>query len=199
MLKYFLLGSLAFIISGCMTVSPTVSEYKIQPHIKAPSLAAKGCQKYSLKVAQAFSTTTLMRSDMHYGVGKFQEFTFSQSKWSVSPNQIVTYALRDAIEKTAIFKNVQIAQSRSRNDFLLEVTLNDFMQYFSKDEQTSFVNVALTLTLIDTKTSRVIATRSFHSKQDVATLSAQGGVEALSKALNKVLQTNVVWLSGVCK
>ena len=82
---------------------------------------------------------------------------------------------------------------------LLETNIEDFMQYFSKDEKNSFSNVVITLTLIDTQTNSVIATKTFRSKVDSQSADANGGVIALNRALSNVLNESGKWLGETCK
>lgn len=201
MIKY---TTISFIIlalfSGCTTIAPTISEYRIQKHSPSPvKVKEQRCKKYSLKVAQAFSVSDLMRKDMNYGVGEFEQFTFSQSKWATPPNKAITLAFRNFLNEVELFKNVQLSQSRSRNDLLLEISVNDFMQYYTKDEMNSFVNTEFSLTLIDIRTSRVVATKTFKNKEVLKDINAKSGVKALNAMLAKTLTQSSKWLSGVCK
>jgi cholesterol transport system auxiliary component len=187
------------IFSGCSTISPTISDYRIDTKTEKQNFSQQGCKHSSLKVAQAFSANSLMTLDMNYGQGEYKQFTFSQSKWAKSPNKAITSEIIRYIKSTTLFKNVQMAKSRTRNELLLEINIDDFMQYFSKDEKSSYVNISITLTLVDMKTSKVIDTHSFEIKHDVAMINAHGGVIALNGALKEMLQESGVWLSGVCK
>ena len=200
MFKYSISLIILVFFSGCMTGTPTVSEYRIQTHSASLiKTKARTCKNYSLKIAQAFSMNDLMRTDMNYGVGEYEQFTFSQSQWATSPNKAITLAFRNFLNQAELFKNVQLSQSRSRNDLLLEISIDDFMQYYTKDELSSFVNTEFSLTLIDIRTSKVIDTRTFRNKVVVKNLDAESGVKALNIALEKTLLESSQWLSGVCK
>ncbi|MEA2092286.1 MAG: hypothetical protein U9O83_07980, partial [Campylobacterota bacterium] len=91
------------------------------------------------------------------------------------------------------------SKSRSKNDLILEINIEDFMQYFSKDLTQSYSKVVLSLTLIDAKTSRVIASDTFSAKMDALSLDASGGVKALDAALQDVLSQSVGFLNEACK
>ena len=73
------------------------------------------------------------------------------------------------------------------------------MQYFSADEKSSHSNVTIVLTLIDTKSNLVLATKSFSSRVEAQQINAEGGVIALNKALKDVVIESGEWLGGVCK
>ena len=188
-----------FILSGCTTVKLSITEYKIvvdSPNIKSN---VDGCRDKSLKIAQAFSSNSLMSLKMDYAQDKSKIFSYSQAHWSESPNHSITMNLLKEIRDSGFFKNVQISKSISRNNWILEINIEDFLQYYSEDLKKSFAKVAINLTLIDSKNNTIIATKTFVSKVDVKTLNADGGVEALSSAFSNILTQNLEWLNEVCK
>jgi len=188
-----------FILSGCTTVKLSITEYKIvvdSPNIKSN---VDGCRDKSLKIAQAFSSNSLMSLKMDYAQEKSKIFSYSQAHWSESPNHSITMNLLKEIRDSGFFKNVQISKSISRNNWILEINIEDFLQYYSEDLKSSFAKVAINLTLIDSKNNIIIATKTFVSKVDVKTLNADGGVEALSSAFSNILTQNLEWLNEVCK
>jgi cholesterol transport system auxiliary component len=103
------------------------------------------------------------------------------------------------IRGSKLFKSVQVSKSRSKNDFILEIHIEDFMQYFSENSKKSYANVLVSLTLIDFKTNEVFATQTFGSKVDITELNANGGVDGLNKALSDVLTQSNFWLGEICR
>ena len=81
----------------------------------------------------------------------------------------------------------------------MEINIEDFMQYFSDDSKESYANVVISLTLIDSKTSTIVDTKTLSAKLKANTLDANGGVEALGKAFENVLIQARVWLGEVCR
>ncbi|MCF6340040.1 MAG: ABC-type transport auxiliary lipoprotein family protein [Sulfurimonas sp.] len=188
-----------FILSGCTTVKLSITEYKIvaeSPKIKSNK---DGCRNKSLKIAQAFSSSSLMSLKMDYAQGENKVFSYSQAHWNESPNHSITMNLLKEIRDSSFFKNVQISKTISRNSWILEINIEDFLQYYSKDLKNSFARATINLTLIDSKNNTIIDTKTFTSKVDVKTLNAEGGVEALNAALSNILTQNVEWLNEVCK
>jgi len=199
MKPYIYLLPLIYIFLGCSTTVPAISEYRIDTNLSAKTFNQKLCKEKSLKIAQAFSSSTLMTQSMSYGEGDFKQYTFRESQWAESPNRAVTSEILSYIDSSNLFKNVQISKSRSKNTLLLETNIADFMQYFSADEKSSYSNVSIVLTLIDTKSNRVLASKSFSSRVEVKELSAEGGVVALNKALRSVVVESAEWLSDICQ
>lgn len=197
--KLLLVVLSAFLFIGCSVTTPAMSEYRINVKSTPSAFTQTGCKEESLKVIQAFSSTSLMSHNMNYGQGLYKQYKFTQSQWAESPNRAISAEIVEYLKATNLFKNVQISKSRSKNGLLLETNIEDFMQYFSKDEKESFVSVRINLTLIDVKTSKVLATQTFESKIEVESINADSGVKNLNIALEKVLNSSGKWLSEICK
>ena len=197
--KYLYLVLIMYIFSGCSTTMPAISEYRITTDLDSSKFMQEGCRNKSLKVAQAFSSNKLMTQNMNYAQGEYKQFVFTQAQWAESPNRAVTNEILSYISETKLFKNVQVSKSRSSSGLVLETNIEDFMQYFTQDAKASYANVAITLTLIDTKTNRVTATKSFSKKVVVESMDAQGGVVALNSALKVVVTEGGEWLGGICQ
>jgi len=190
---------LMLLMSGCATVKPPVTEYRVVTESFKMDKVSEGCRDKSLKVAQAFSSNSLMSLSMDYTESDNKVFSYAQSQWQESPNNSITSELLKNIREAAIFSSVETSKSRSKSSLILETNIEEFMQFFSKDMKTSYAYVVISLSLIDSKTNSVIATKTFNSKVDAKTLDAQGGVEALNSALSKIISQNTEWLNGVCK
>lgn len=197
--KLIIIALVAFLFIGCSTTAPAVAEYRINTLFAGAAFNETGCKQQSLKIAQAFSSSSLMSNKMSYGLGSYKQYKFTESEWAQSPNRAISAAVLEYVKSTDLFKNVQISKSRSNNGLLMETNIEEFMQYFSEDEKESFVKVKINLTLIDIKASRVLSTKAFDSIVKVDTLNADAGVIALNKALENILKESGEWLSGVCK
>ena len=198
-MQLLLIVFITFILTGCSITTPAVSEYRINVLPAATAFSQTGCKEESLKVAQAFSSSSLMSHEMNYGQGLHKQYKFTQSQWAESPNRAISSEILEYIKLTKLFKNVQISKSRTRNGLLLETNIEDFMQYFSEDEKESSVRVRINLTLIDVKTSSVLATKTFESKIEVDSVNADAGVVHLNIALQNILNESGQWLDEVCK
>lgn len=196
----FILMSL-FLLSGCtVTVTkPAITEYIVSANKLNTTTTSKGCIDKSLKVVQAFSINSLKSLKMSYVQDNNKVFSYSESQWSEIPNRAITLQIYEKIRDSKLFKNVQLEKTRSRSNLVLEINIEDFLQYYSKDLKELNANIDISLTLIDIKSAEVIATKTFTSNVSTNILNADGGVEALNKALSDVLAKNIEWLDGVCK
>jgi len=187
------------IFTGCSVTNPPIAEYRISPQVKSTNYNTSSCKNKSLKISQVFTSSSLMSKKMKYAQDDYKEFSFSESEWAVSPSKAITKELVKSVRETELFSNVSSFKSRSRSDMILETSVEDFMQYFSDSSKKSHVNIVISMTLIDTKSSKSVQTKTFTKKVDVDSINAYGGVEALNSAFGTVLEEHSEWLASVCK
>ena len=185
------------IFLSCAVSNSPISEYRIDVALKKYNFNTTQCSNKSLKISDAFSSNSLKTLKMNYVENRFKQFAYSQSQWAQIPNKAITNEVAKYIKNTNIFKSVHIISSRSVSDLLLEININDFMQYFEKNATKSYVNAEIDFTLIDLKNRKIIATKSFNSKLD-AKPDAKGGVIALNSALENILLDSGKWLAKIC-
>jgi len=199
MIRIYFTILFAFLLVGCSTVKPAVVEYKIAVKSLDFDSLSTGCRDKSLKVSQAFSSSSLMSLQMKYIEDNHKIYAYTQAEWTNSVNQEISSQLIKVLRESKLFKHAQTSKSRSRSELILETNIDDFMQYYTKDLMASYAKVGISLSLIDTKTNRVISSESFSSKVDVKSLDALGGVQGLDLALRDVLGQSMKFLNEVCK
>ena len=199
MLRLIMLSIFILFVSGCGIRTAPITEYKINTKIQKLDLKKSKMTDKSIKVSQAFSSNSLMSLDMNYMQGNSKEYSFTQSQWSQSPNKALTLQMVKLLRNMDLFKSVQVSKSRSKSDWILEIYVEDFMQYFDKNLTSSYVNIEMTLTLIDTKDNSIVASKTFYSKLKSRTLNAEGGAEALNMALENILLNSAKWFEGIGK
>ncbi len=189
----------ALLLSGCgVKSSPPVDEYTIKPKLSLNSTKETKCRQKEIKVLSPFAPYKFTTNDLHYIVLQYEEGRFNRSAWSESVASSVYNEIVDTLRKSALFKSVQNYSSVAKHDYLLEIQINDFMQYFSKDLKSSYAVVDITLTLVDRQEYRVIAQKNFVKRAEVSRLDAKGGIEVLNALFAQTLEEMVVWLEGVC-
>nr|WP_321267988.1 ABC-type transport auxiliary lipoprotein family protein [uncultured Sulfurimonas sp.] len=199
MIKIFFTIIITIFLVGCSTTKPAITEYQLSLKELNNRYESNGCKDKSLKVSQAFSSSSLMSLEMSYVQAPHNIYSYSQAQWNNSPNQEITSQVVKALRDSKMFANTQSSKSRSKSDLVLEVNIEDFMQYYSKELDKSYVKVTISFALIDFNTNKVLADETFTSTQDVSTLNASGGVVALNQALMNVLNQSLEFLDGVCK
>ena len=199
-MKTVLIIILLFFISGCTTTQPTVTEYKLSTLNSNDFKAqADGCKDKSLTVSQAFGLSSLISLKMDYTESQNRVFSYSKAQWQESPVNFITLEILKKSRESNLFKNVNSSKSRGKKDYILESSIEEFMQYYSKENNRLYAKVTINLTLVNTKNGDIIASKVFNSKVDAKKANADGGVEALSIALSNILDKKIEWLNGVCK
>jgi len=187
-----------FIATGCTSLTPPQNEYRLDSSAEVMKARKTRCIQKTLKVDQASSDKLFMSLKIYYVQGKYAQYAYARSRWVESPNDKITEEITRYLRKIQLFRSVQNADSKTKNNFRLEINIEDFMQYFDKNEKNSYVNVVITCNLVDDVTHKIVATKTFHANAKTKSDNALGGVKALSRALNTILKQCGLWLQGVC-
>lgn len=190
-MRKFLLLILAMFISGCVSTKENVVLMGLDV---ASALKVKSQTKKSLKVVVSSSVNLSTTMQMSYTEnGKIYHFT--QSKWQDTPSNMLALNLQKNLRESELFSSVLPSKTRSKSDFVLELSVEEFMQYFTKDG--SYIKVSYSLVLVDSATNKVVSSRAFESYKEVLKADAMGGVMAYDEALKELFVKNVAWLSEV--
>ena len=198
---FALLGAL-LLLGGCsVKSSPPVDEYTIvlKPDTTSSVPFSEKCSKKSIKLLEPFGAYEFSTNDLYYVLLPNQENRYNLSSWSQSISGTLYAEILNAISTSKIFGSVANYSSISKNDYILEMEIHDFKQYFSSDMKHSYVIADITFTLVEAKRFRIIAQKEFRKKLDTKTLDAKGGVEALNDAFNEIVPEVLSWLTGVCR
>ena len=188
-----LLLILAILLSGCSVTTPSMTHYRIDPNMQIkPSQVPM--QKYSVKVIPIFSNSSLSNNAMHYRVGEYKEYTYTQASWVESPNRAVANRLTQALADSKLFNGVYSYKSINKGDLVLEVDLGEFIQSFDEQNKTSSVKAAMHLHLIERDSGKLIASKNFVKTLQSKTLDAKGGVAGLNMVLGEMMEETVAWL-----
>jgi len=201
-MKYILSIFIVLLFSACGTKVPVATQYKISASSDFKDSIDKVntiCKSHSLKVMQSFSSSLLMSKEMHYVVDTNKIYPYSAAQWASSPNRIVSNEYFKMLRDLNIFESVQNSKSRTKASWLLEIKVEDFMQYYENDNTSSYVKIAINLIILDSITSKVIASKVFNAQVDVKTMDANGGVLGLNKALANILSQSASWINKECK
>ena len=193
--------AIVIFFEGCsIKSSPPSDEYTVVlQKLPQGTLAYGVCHDKSLKVLEPFGSNEYAASDLHYVVLPNEENHYNLSSWSQPLASTLYREMLRVFEKSKIFGSVANYTSIAKSDYILEMEINDFKQYFSSDMKHSYVVADITLTLIESKRFSIVAQKEFVQKIDTASLDAKGGVDALGSAFEKIASDAVIWLAGVCR
>lgn len=121
---------------------------------------------------------------------------YAFSKWSDTPNRMLSNLFLTSIGDSGIFKVALPADSRGKSDYILESSLQQFHQQIDSGN-ISTAKIRIGFYLIETKSGKVIATREFSSSEKTASKDAKGGVQALNEAARLVNKELLAWLASL--
>ena len=190
--RYIVVMVLAVFFAGCSVTTPATKEYRLEPKIVLPK--GLNFHRHSVKLIPVVGKNYLRSNAMHYVVEPFEEGDFVESAWSQPPADMLFNQLFLSLNDARIYEGVYSYESIGKSDWNLEVRLDDFVQIFEKNKQSSYVKIDLTLTLYDKNRRKTIASKRFIQKELVDSNNAKGGVVALNKALEKTIKKSISWL-----
>ena len=185
------------LLTGCSALPP-ITAYTINPAIHVSKYSSV-CKGKTLRVGKVFTSQNLMLKQMKYAAEEHKQFTYTESQWANTPNKAISRALLRSIRDANIFDSVSSYRSHSRDDLLLETNVYSFMQYYSMKNKNSYVDVTFSLSLVDVQKAKTLHSIVIRKQIESKTLDAEGGVIALNKALESVLEDTNKWLSEACK
>ena len=127
---------------------------------------------------------------------------YGQSRWSVTPAQLLRLRLRDALSAGHTVlgpeESVTIARTEGRLPDTLKVTIEEFSQWFeSPTRSVGLVRVSATFTCGKPGGDRGLAQRTFTAQRQAPTNDAAGGVKALAAASDAAVADLVAWVGGL--
>ncbi len=189
----------AVMISGCSIVKtvPSKSEYRlVLPEVKQEHYLA--CRDTTLKLEPVQSADTFLNRQIYYVVNEIEQYHYTQSLWAESPNSMVEQLMKQVLIESHLFASVLDYRSNADTTWRYEVRLLDFMQYFT-DETSSYVKVSMDFVLIKNSGREVVASKHIEVTLPTSSADAKGGVEALNRALSRIINESNTWLKTQCR
>ena len=189
---------ISVVVAGCAINSvPAIDSYAINVLCEVETPIEKNT-KFSkvLKVSKPKSTAAIMSRHILYQEKEFEQNPYAYSKWSDTPNKMLTSLFISCINKNSVFKSVLPSYSKGKADLLLESTLLEFYHHINSDGS-SEGRMRIEFYLIESISGEVIATKEFVYKATSKTLDVNGGVGALNDASKSVALSLTQWLSSL--
>ncbi len=193
-MQYIFLVIIGLLSIGCTTKVAPITNYTIAYTTRSANNSPVVYPDTTIKVAQTQSSALLVSTKMRYMQGAYKGYTYNNSAWMIAPADGVYRAIVTKLQNARIFKQVATRYSKVLPDVVLQSSVEEFMQHYDNELQHSYARVSITFELIKSDSLRVIGTKTFTKEVKVHSLDAQGGVEALNKALEDILDEMVVWL-----
>ncbi len=192
---------LALFSMGCSVKStPPVTEYAIiGKSVGYDRLKDTHCRDASLKILEPFGSYEYSVNELHYVVLPYEENSYTQSAWVQPVSTMLYNEILKAIRESRIFATVSNYSSVAKGDYVLEIEINDFKQYFTPSQKRSYIVSDMTFTLVGGGDFLPVSQKVVYKKIKTKELNAKGGVEALNQAQQETIEEVVKWLEGTCK
>lgn len=198
-MRYIISIVLFLALSGCSlkTTVPASTAYQLSmPQIT--TMGTEGCREKSVQVSLIQTPTLFKFTQMFYNKASLQQSYYANSVWGESPADRLQTIFVAALSQSGIFKSVVGYESIASYDYLVEIHLYDFMQYFDAENRAS-VRVNFDLVLVGNENHKVLGKFNFNETLPSETANAFGGVEALNTLVSKGVINTLEWTATECK
>ncbi len=179
--------TLAALVGACSALQPAAVEPPRLHVLDARAPAAPAAQQRDLVVEVSpprarpgFDTPEIAYVRKPHAI----EY-YANNRWAEAPARMLGPLLAQALEETGAFRAVVQPPAAVPVDLRLVTELNRVQQNF--EARPSRVEVAVHVQLLDVRSRRVLATRTFEATEDAASDDAYGGVVAANRAVARVL------------
>ena len=173
------LTAVALLLAGCGPVElPVMHKYALTMPVKTIKQAPK--TNKTLVVAVSMAEPGYRSKGMVYTQTPYELKQYSQSRWVAPPSKMLGSMVVNALQQAHYFQAVTSPAVGSQPNYQLNVHLDSLQQSFLKSS--SYVHLAVTVTLIDVKSSRVIAARTYVKEVTAPENNAYAGVVAANQA-----------------
>ncbi|SFP26411.1 ABC-type transport auxiliary lipoprotein family protein [Hydrogenimonas thermophila] len=181
-------------IGGCAVkkVPPTQS-YIIDPHTPKIEKSIKKPKFHTIKVTIANIGRLSQTHNIYYRNKNFILQPYAYGKWYDSLGNMIKAKLIEALQQTNIASNVIGSSANIKSEMILEISILDFVQDFSKGEP-STVHISWLATLIQIKDDQVVKSKHFKTTIKSTSENAKGGVVAFNQGTNIIVNEIAKWL-----
>ncbi len=189
-----------FLFGACsiQTVVPTAIEYRLEPHTAIQKAVQDRCAQQSIKVARLQVPDNYTGRSIYYGEGEMKQFAYAYARWAQPLNERVGKIVESSVRNSGRFGNVVSYKTLLPTDYVLQITLNDLMQYFP-EEASSYVRLDMDILLLNDKGNAIADAKHITLKEMASTRDVEGGVMAMNRVLEKALAEVNIWLGGRCE
>lgn len=200
MKKWLSGGIAALVLGGCslQTTEPAVAQYRIAPVSVAAFSPSPSCSRQTLRLSLTLAPDLFKSTRIYYADGDLRQYVYTRSRWAESPDRQLRHLFESALAQSRLYQSVITYDSEAYNDLLLELKLNNFMQYFGEDGASS-VSVDMELTLMDQESNRVLSTLHLNKTLPTSSNDAEGAVKAFNAIIHQGIAETTGWLDDVCQ
>ena len=186
---------------GCslQTTVAANTQYRFEAAPQMQNYSSRACRNDLLQLKNINAYEPMTNRSIYYQVGDLKLASYSESNWEEAPFKTVELSFIRSIRDTKIFKDVLLSRSAAKPDFILEYSIEEFMQHFDENMRSSYATVKIHFALLENKNSRLLYSTTIEKRVPSSALNALGGVKALQLALSDVMWQTNIWLDTQCQ
>lgn len=199
-MKRVSLAVIALFFSACSLtreVPPPVT-YHLQIDRTIETSSEQGCRERVMRIALIQSPQWLKGTDIFYSDAHRKLYRYTKARWEQAPANQLQHIIENAVTEAGLYKGVIPYKSLAKNDWLLEIRLEQMMQQIADDGSAKTV-LKLYAVLIDQYSRQILAQKKFHYTDESAQGNAQTAVAAWSHASGELQKDMTSWLADECQ
>jgi cholesterol transport system auxiliary component len=196
---FYALAALAFTGCSLQTKVAANTQYRLDIPVEKKEFSALTCKDNLLQLKNIGSNDVILGRSIYYKVGDYKFYSYAQSNWEEAPSKTIQEALLQHFREIHIFKEIITNRSSAKPEYILEYSVEDFIQHFSEDTNSSYADVKIHYAIIENKSSKLLYSTTIQKRVDADSQDAFGGVKALRVALRDVIAQSSAWLDERCQ
>ena len=188
---------LVLAMAACTTMREQPVVYYVLRDGAAPPAPPVRLGRSTLLVApmevERFYDTTAIAFSRAPGTRGYYRYAF----WTDRPGQTLTRLLLARLETAGAFSGVALTTSGVDGDFILNTTLAEF--YHDAATAPGVARVRVTAELVDRRTQRLVARKTFDHAAPAASYDAAGEVAGFRQAMGAILEALTLWVADTVR
>ena len=123
-----------------------------------------------------------------YRDGSFKREAYVYYKWRAKPGDVVTYFLRRDMRQSGLFKAVVSRDSRLLSAYILEGTVDEFLEWDKKNGWEALLSVSITFMHENEPdiSKKILFQKTYHTTQPCRQKNPKALAEAMSLAMSEI-------------
>ena len=147
-------------------------------------------------VAPVYNTTQMI-----YRESSFKRDAYVYHRWRSNPGDLVSYFLTRDMKQSGLFKAVVPYDSRQTSNFVLEGSVDEFLEWDSENIWNAVLTFSITLIAENEPdvSTRVLYQKTYHTKKPCKMKTPRAMVEAMSEGMAELSAQMILDMHNILK
>ncbi|MHC3995191.1 ABC-type transport auxiliary lipoprotein family protein [Thiomicrolovo sp. ZZH C-3] len=190
---------IAVLIGGCSVTreAPPVQSYRLDGGAMITVAGAEGCHERVIRIALIEAPQWLEGTAIHYAGTDHRFYRYTRARWEQSPVQQIQQMIEKSVIESALFDGVVPYKSLAKNDWLLEVRIEQMLQTIG-ETGAGETELMLYAVLVDQYSRRILAQKSFTYRQQSSAADVRSAVKGWNEGVSAFKTALIAWLAQQC-